>query len=276
MPVYSAKMMVRLEDGEAHSPWAWKRKPRFSGLQCVSDKAGESLSGTSPDGPSIAIMKSEIRLLIVDDHSLFREGLVRLLSAEPGFQVVGTCGRLRDAEEVLGRESVDMILLDYDLETERGSQFLEDAKRRGKSPKVLMVTAGMSSAGMINVMESGASGIFLKHSPPAQLAEAIRRVAEGEMWLDPRAVKPVIEGASLSAERTRLGSLLTEREKSVLKCVLEGSSNKAIAAAMHLSESSVKAVLQQLFLKTGVRTRSQLVRIALEQHSHDWLTDEAK
>lgn len=221
-------------------------------------------------------MRSEIRLLIVDDHSLFREGLVRLLSAEPGFQVVANCSHLREAHEVLDRESVDLVLLDYDLETEQGSQFLDETKRRADRPKVLMVTAGMSSIGMMNVMESGASGIFLKHSPPSQLAEAIRRVAEGEMWLDPRAVKPVIDGATRSAERNRLQSLLSEREKAVLKGVLEGASNKAIAVTMHLSESSVKAALQQLFVKTGVRTRSQLVRIALEQHSHDWLADESR
>ena len=216
---------------------------------------------------------NDIRLLIVDDHSLFREGLVRLLSSEPGFQVVGSCGHLKAALDVLDREPVDMVLLDYDLETEQGSKFLEEAKRRGKSPKVLMVTAGMNSVGMMSVMEAGASGIFLKHSPPSQLAEAIRRVADGEMWLDPRAVKPVIQGATQSAEHGRLESLLSEREKTVLKGVLEGASNKAIAATLHLSESSVKAVLQQLFLKTGVRTRSQLVRIALERHSHDWLND---
>jgi DNA-binding NarL/FixJ family response regulator len=216
---------------------------------------------------------SEIRLLIVDDHILFREGLVRLLSSEPGFQVVGSCGHLKEAHEMLEREPVDLVLLDYDLETEQGSRFLEEAKRRGKSPKVLMVTAGMSSAGMIAVMDAGASGIFLKHSPPSQLAEAIRRVVGGEMWLDPRAVKPVIQGATQSAEHGRLEFLLSEREKTVLKGVLEGASNKAIATTLHLSESSVKAVLQQLFLKTGVRTRSQLVRIALERHSHDWLND---
>ncbi len=218
-------------------------------------------------------MSDEIRLLIVDDHSLFREGLVRLLAAEPGFRVVGSCGHLKDALELLDREPVDLVLLDYDLETEQGSNFLEGAKRQGKSPKVLMVTAGMNSAGMMSVMEAGASGIFLKHSPPSQLAEAIRRVADGEMWLDPRAVKPVIQGAVQSAEHSKLESMLSEREKTVLKGVLEGASNKAIAASLHLSESSVKAVLQQLFLKTGVRTRSQLVRIALERHAHDWLDD---
>ena len=221
-------------------------------------------------------MSNEIRLLIVDDHSLFREGLVRLLAAEPGFKVVGSCEHLRGAQDVMNREPVDLVLLDYDLETEQGSELLKDAKSRGKTPKVLMVTAGMSSAGMLNVMEAGASGIFLKHSPPAQLVEAIRRVADGEMWLDPRAVKPVIQGASRAAEQNKLESLLSEREKAVLRGVLEGASNKAIAATVNLSESSVKAVLQQLFLKTGVRTRSQLVRIALERHAHDWLADDAK
>jgi DNA-binding NarL/FixJ family response regulator len=97
---------------------------------------------------------SDIRLLIVDDHSLFREGLVRLLSSEPDFQVVGSCGHLKDALDVLDREPVDLVLLDYDLETEQGSHFLEEAKRRGESPKVLMVTAGMNSAGMMSVMEA--------------------------------------------------------------------------------------------------------------------------
>ena len=146
-------------------------------------------------------MSGEIRLLIIDDHSLFREGLVRLLAAEPGFQVAGNCEHLDDALALLDREQVDLVLLDYDLETEQGSRFLEEAKRRGSMPKVLMVTAGMTSAGMLSVMEEGASGIFLKHSPPGQLAEAIRRVMKGEMWLDPRAVKPVIAGAARSAEQ---------------------------------------------------------------------------
>lgn len=218
-------------------------------------------------------MIGEIRLLIIDDHSLFREGLVRLLAAEPGLQIVGSCEHLDEALAVLGREQVDLVLLDYDLETEQGSTFLEEVKRRESKPKVLMVTAGMTSSGMLSVMEEGASGIFLKHSPPSQLAEAIRRVMGGEMWLDPRAVKPVIAVAARGAEHRGVESLLSEREKAVLKGVLEGASNKTIGSTLHLSESTVKAVLQQLFGKTGVRTRSQLVRLAFERHSHDWLAD---
>jgi two-component system, NarL family, nitrate/nitrite response regulator NarL len=218
----------------------------------------------------------EIRLMIVDDHSLFREGLARLLAAEPDLEIVGNCDHLADALEVLDSEDVDLVLLDYDLETEQGSQFLDALKRRARKPKVLMVTAGMGGAGMLSIMEAGASGIFLKHSHPGQLAEAIRRVMEGEMWLDPRAVKAVIARASCNGEQGRSEAPLNAREKAVLKGVLEGASNKQIGMALDLSESSVKAVLQQLFGKAGVRTRGQLVRFALEHHSRDWLTDKPR
>jgi DNA-binding NarL/FixJ family response regulator len=215
-------------------------------------------------------------LLLVDDHSLFREGLIRLLAAEPDFKVVGNCGHLRDVAEIFDRERVDLILLDYDLETELGSRLLEEIRRREIRPRILMVTAGMSSAGMTGVLQQGASGIFLKHSPPSQLVEAIRRVMDGEMWLDPRAVRPVVERVKPNSAEGSAETSLTSREKAVLNCVLEGSSNKRIADILHLSESSVKAALQQLFDKTGVRTRSQLVRLALERHSHDWLNDDAE
>jgi DNA-binding NarL/FixJ family response regulator len=218
----------------------------------------------------------KIRVLIVDDHSLFREGLARLLAAEPEFEIAGNCAHLDEALKVLEGDQTDMVLLDHDLETEQGWRLLENMKQRAKKPKVLMVTAGMSRADMLNVMDQGAAGIFLKHSPPAQLAEAIRRVIAGEMWLDPKAVKPLIRSATRRADEDRLESSLSDREKAVLKGVLEGASNKKIGASLHLSEGTVKAALQQLFGKTGVRTRSQLVRLALERHAHDWLADETQ
>lgn len=219
-------------------------------------------------------MGVEIHLLVVDDHSLFREGLIRLLAAEDDFRIAGNCGHLAEAVEILNRERVDVVLLDYDLETELGSRVLEETRRKGIEARILMVTAGMSSSGMIGVLEQGASGIFLKHSPPSQLGEAIRRVMDGEMWLDPRAVKPVVEQMSQKRAEGWGKTPLSSREKAVLNCVLEGSGNKKIADTLHISESSVKATLQQLFDKTGVRTRSQLVRLPLERHSHDWLNDE--
>ena len=117
----------------------------------------------------------------------------------------------------------------------------------------------------MRAFEGGASGVFLKHSPPAQLIEAIHKVTNGEMWLDSRAVRSFVAGASVRTAAEPVPQSLSARERSVLKAVFEGLTNKEIAAHLQLSESSVKAVLQQLFEKTGVRTRSQLVRIAIER-----------
>ncbi len=208
----------------------------------------------------------------MDDHSLFRESLSRLLEAEPEFVIAGTCASVTEALLVLDHEPVDVVLLDYDLGDERGTRFIDEAKRRGFPGRILMVTAGMTDNGTLRAFESGSAGVFLKHSPPAQLVEAIHKVARGEMWLDSRAVPSLVSGASAkSSGREPEVQTLNTRERAVLKSVFEGLSNKEIAGHLKTSESSVKAVLQQLFDKTGVRTRSQLVRIALEKHAQDWL-----
>ena len=219
------------------------------------------------------IMAQEIRLLLVDDHSLFRESLSRLLEAERDLRIAGNCASVGEALSILDGERVDVVLLDYDLGEEQGAAFLEAAAKRGFEGHVLMVTAGMGDAETLRALEGGSSGIFLKHSPPTELVDAIHKVAKGEMWLDSRAVRSLVAGATGRSEAQRTSHLLSARERSVLKAVFEGFTNKEIAGKLQISESSVKAVMQQLFDKTGVRTRSQLVRIALERHAEDWLVD---
>ena len=221
-------------------------------------------------------MSQEIRILLVDDHGLFRESLSRLLQAEPDFRIAGTCASATEALAVVDQEQIDVVLLDYDLGEEQGSSFLESARKKGFAGRVLMVTAGMSDAGTLRALESGAAGIFLKHSPPAQLVEAIYKVMSGEMWLDSRAVRSLVAGASGKSDEQRTSQPLTERERAVLKGVFEGFTNKEIAVKLQTSEGTVKAVMQQLFDKTGVRTRSQLVRIALERLTEDWRPGEVE
>jgi DNA-binding NarL/FixJ family response regulator len=218
-------------------------------------------------------MPQPIRILLIDDHSLFRESLSRLLEAEADFRIVATCATVAEALVAIETEPADVVLLDYDLGDEQGSAFLDEVKKRRLTCRILMVTAGMSDTGTLRAFESGATGIFLKHSPPAQLIEAIKKVAGGEMWLDSRAVRSLVAGVSEKSDSPQSPQSLTGRERAVLKAVFEGLTNKEIAASLQISESYVKAVLQQLFDKTGVRTRSQLVRIALEQHAGDWLND---
>ena len=209
----------------------------------------------------------KIRLLLLDDHILFRESLGRLLSAEHDFEIVGQCGSVEEALAVLKTNKPDLVLLDFDLGEDRGSGFLARAREVCFNGRILVVTAGVSDTTTLQLLEQGVSGIFFKHSSPSHLAEAIRKVTEGEVWVDQRTLKAIVRAVGQSKETGGNTGRFTEREQSILKAVLDGLSNKEIGDRLDLSEASVKASIQQLFRKTGVRTRSQLVRIALEQNA---------
>jgi len=207
---------------------------------------------------------TRIQLLLVDDHILFRESLRRLLASEPGFDVVSDCGTISEACAVVKQCTIDVILLDFDLSMVRADRCIPLLRQAGYAGQILMVTAGMSADDSSMTLRLGAAGIFFKHNSPSMLAQAIRLVAGGATWIDHRAMQLMSERHDQPA-RTPVVERLTEREQSVLHAVFEGLGNKEIGARLGVSESAVKATLQQLFHKTGVRTRSQLVRIALER-----------
>jgi DNA-binding NarL/FixJ family response regulator len=204
---------------------------------------------------------ARIRLLLVDDHVLFRQSLHRLLAAEADFEVVADCGSASEAIDALRRVPVDIMLLDFDLGSDLGSQLIADS-RRSHATKTLMVTAGMTAAESSTALRLGASGIFLKRGSPDALAQAIRLVAGGALWVDPHIIQLLAERVEDQGRKQM--PRLTEREQQVLQGVFEGLANKEIGGRLGVSENAVKATLQQLFRKTNVRTRSQLVRIALE------------
>jgi two-component system, NarL family, nitrate/nitrite response regulator NarL len=205
-----------------------------------------------------------LQILLLDDHSLFRESVSRLLSAEAGFDVVGHCGTIEEALQVLKRRSIDLVLLDFDLGDRDGREFLRLAREQGFKGKILVVTAGVDAVAAADLIRSGISGVFRKHDSAALLAQGIRDVMAGKVWMDQEQLQTAlrIEPATPQAEARQF----TERERQVLSFVFEGFANKEIAARIGVSEASVKSTLQQLFSKTGVRTRSQLVRIVLEQY----------
>jgi len=158
-----------------------------------------------------------------------------------------------------------VVLLDFDLGEHDGREFLRLARAQGFKGKVLVVTAGVDQGASTELIRSGISGVFPKHDSAALLAQGIRDVMAGKVWFNQEQLQTALraEVATPQANRTRP---FTEREQQVLSCVFEGLANKEIADRIGVTESSVKATLQQLFTKTGVRTRSQLVRIVLEQH----------
>lgn len=210
--------------------------------------------------------RARVRILLVDDHALFREGLARLLAAEADFDVVAQCGTVDEAIAIVSTRPVDLVLLDVDLGSERGSELMRRVGQRDAPARVLVVTAGLTDTEAAWFLREGAAGIFLKHDPPGVLVRSIRQVMDGEASVDHRILTGVLRMGAAPANDAHGKSPLTTREREVLRGVLEGHANKEIAADLEISESSVKAALQQLFHKTGVRTRSQLVRIALEQY----------
>ena len=125
------------------------------------------------------------RLLLVDDHVLFRESLGRLLAVEPDFQVVGQYGRGSEALEFLAREPADLILLDFNLPDGLGTRIIPWAREAGYEGKFLVVTGSIDAEASTDALRRGVSGIFLKHNPAASLLRAIRMVIAGDVWVDP-------------------------------------------------------------------------------------------
>src|ERR1035438_4475621 len=175
-----------------------------------------------------------IRLLLLDDHTLFREGLSRLLASEPDFEMAGHCGTGAEALAMLRRSQIDIVLLDFDLGDDHGTHFISAAREAGYQGKLLMITAGMTATESSIALQLGASGIFLKHNSPVTLARAIRRVAGGEMWVDQRVIQLMADGVH-QREEQGVRRLLTEREQQVLRGIFEGLTNKEIAGQIGVS-----------------------------------------
>jgi two-component system nitrate/nitrite response regulator NarL len=205
-----------------------------------------------------------IRVLLIDDHTLFRESVARLLQSEPDFEVVAHCSSCTQALQIMKSREIDIVLLDLDLGPERGTDFVERLRREGLEGKILIVTAGASESEFCGLIRKGVDGILMKNSSPALLIQGIRETMEGRVLIDQDLLNRAqgMEVSSVDQHPVRF----TGREKQVLSFVFEGLANKQIGDRLRISESAVKACLQQLFAKTGVRTRSQLVRVALEQY----------
>jgi two-component system nitrate/nitrite response regulator NarL len=205
-----------------------------------------------------------INLLLVDDHAMFRQGLARVLEKESGFKVVGQFASSAEALAALNDSGATMVLLDVDLGHERALDFVLQCKKKGFKGQILIVTAGTSGQEAVHLVQAGVAGILHKHHSTEELCETIRQVAAGEPYLE----KEYLGSLYRSADRTKAQNraLLTERDKVVLRFIFQGFGNREIATRLQISESGVKSSMRQLFDKLGVRTRAQLVKIALEQY----------
>lgn len=205
-----------------------------------------------------------VRMVIIEDHALVREILAKALAAQTDFEVVGAFPTTDEALQLVKEDPVDLVLLDINLGSEQGNSFLARARACGFNGKVLVVTAGVSEREAAWLLHRGYSGIFLKNDPPEVLFERIRDVISR-----PPETSVAAPQAAVSHVESRdpiLRARLTEREREVLRFVCEGLSNKEIAQRMGITENTVKGFLRQLFDKAAVRSRAQLVRVAIERY----------
>jgi two-component system nitrate/nitrite response regulator NarL len=205
-----------------------------------------------------------IRILLVDDHVMFREGLARMLEKEADFSIAGQVSSATEGLSLLGSSGAGVVLLDVDLGAERALDFVKGARAGGFEGKVLIVTAGISDQEAVQLVQAGISGILHKHHSTDVLCDRIRRVAGGEVCLESDYLGPLFR--AMDRTRPAKRASLTDRDKTILRCILQGLTNKEIGARIEISEGAVKASVRHVCEKLGVRTRSQLVKIALEQY----------
>jgi DNA-binding NarL/FixJ family response regulator len=211
--------------------------------------------------------ENRIRLVLLDEQALFRTSLGRFLASQPDLEVTGDCATAGEALDILRASKVDVVLLDSNHAGEGGDGFISASRRAGYQGRFLILAGVADARQSAAAIKLGASGIFLKLEPPARLVQAIQLVAAGAVWLDQRVVRVLADrlfDPSPQPDDRKSASFLADREQKVLLGILGGLTNRKIGDNLGLSEGSVKASVQQLFSKTGVRKRSQLVRVALE------------
>jgi two-component system nitrate/nitrite response regulator NarL len=195
---------------------------------------------------------------------MFRQGLARVLEKEPELKIVGQCATAVDALAELPNSGATMILLDVDLGAERALDFIEAARKQGFEGHILIVTGGVSNQEAIQLVQAGVVGIVHKHHSIDVLCAAVRQAAAGEVYLEKAYLTPLFR----TVDKTRVTKQpkLTDRDKTVLRFIFQGLTNREISARLQISESGVKSAVRQLFDKVAVRTRAQLVKVALEQY----------
>ena len=202
----------------------------------------------------------KIRLLIVDDHPVVRDGLQGMLDGQPDFEVVGEAGDGSEAVNLTETLKPDIVLMDLRMPVMDGVAALEEIKARSLQVQVLVLTTYDSDADILPAIEAGAAGYLLKDSSRQELYDGIRAAARGETVLAPAVAARLVGKMRAPAEEQ-----LSSREVEVLQLVAEGESNGEIAAQLHISQATVKSHLVNIFGKLGVSDRTAAVTAALRK-----------
>jgi DNA-binding NarL/FixJ family response regulator len=213
-----------------------------------------------------------IRILIADDHPIFRDGLRRLLETEPGLKVVGEASDGADAIKQARQLRPDLLLLDLAMPRMPGLEALKElSSGEGSGPlRIILLTAAAEKHQIVEALQLGARGVVLKDSATQLLMRAIRTVMAGEYWVGREPVsnlvlylRGLVHSTAQEAKQKKFG--LTPRELEIVSAVVAGFANKEIAAHFKISEDTVKHHLSNIFDKLGVSTRLELALFAVNQ-----------
>ena len=219
-----------------------------------------------------------IRILVVDDQSLFREGIANLLSSQPDLNVAGSAETAAMAVEQIRKLRPDIVLLGW-AASAPGSQKVFSTIQEGKlATRVIMLAANDSKEDFVDAVKQGSCGIVPKQTSTELLLKSIRKVHAGEFWLDRATTAEVIRrlskksatnGSSRTGVRGDHGAALSQREREIVVLVAQGFKNKEMAERMFISEQTVKNHLHNIFDKLGVSDRLELALYAIHHNLHE-------
>ncbi len=242
----------------------------------MSDNSA-ALNAPSPAGGE---SQSKIRIVVADDHPIFRDGLCKLLALEEDFEVVAQAQDGREVLEVLQQYQPDILLLDLKMPGLDGLATLQRLQAAKNKTRVIVLTASDDKNEFVQAMKLGTSGIVLKQTATELLIKSIRKVNAGEIWLDSYTTAavirqfvaadepPVAPAAPVAPARERERSPLSQREREIVALVAQGFKNKEMAEKMFISEQTVKNHLHNIFDKLGVSDRLELALYAIHNNLH--------
>jgi DNA-binding NarL/FixJ family response regulator len=211
-------------------------------------------------------MTAKIRVLIVDDHAILREGVRALLQIQPDLEVVGEASNGTEAIEAVGRLDPDVVLMDIAMPGLGGIEAALELRKQGRRARILILSQYEDREYVRRLLKAGVAGYVLKKSAGAELANAIRAVHRGGLVLDPEVARTAMEeGNPAAPDGADPYDSLTDREKQVLKLVAEGKSNKDVAEMLGISVKTAMSHREHVMEKLGVHNRTELVRFAIKK-----------